>query len=65
MWIGRKITLGRHLQIGEITPSATGHQDFFTNLVGALQDQYVTPAASRSDATHKAGGTGTDDDQVR
>ena len=64
VWVGRYEVIRRDHVIGEITASATGHENFLADLVGFFQQQYTPPAAGRRDCTHQASSTRSDDDDV-
>ena len=52
------------LVIGKVTAAATGHQDFFTGLVGMIDDQHLSLPLARLDGAHQSGRAGADDEDV-
>jgi hypothetical protein len=49
--------LGRAMQIRKVATAATGHQDFFADSVGALENRDTSAARTRGDRAHKARST--------
>jgi hypothetical protein len=52
------------VQIGEIATPATGHQNFFTNLIAAIKHEYFSPTLTCRQGTKKTGCTATNDNTI-
>ena len=59
VWVARQEIAWLDHLIGEVAASATGHQDLFADLVGALQHQYPSPTLGRGKGAEQPGGAGT------
>jgi len=55
MRIRRQEIAAVDFEIGKVTSPPARHQDLFSNLVRALQDQYLASAITGSDRAHQAG----------
>ena len=64
MRIGRTVILGINVQIGEIATPATGHQNFFTNLIAAIEHPNFSPTLTRRQRTKKTGRTAANDNTI-
>ena len=65
MGIGRKVAVWGNVQVGEIAAAATRHQDFFADLVRAIQHGHAAAATGGRYGAHQAGGAGSENQRVR
>lgn len=52
------------VQVGEIAATATRHEYFFADLVGAFENNDLSTTIAGGNRTHEPGSTATDDDHV-
>ena len=62
--VGGEIPLGRGMKIGEIAPAAARDENFFSRLVGVVNQENLASALTRREGTHHACGAGSEYDGV-
>ena len=53
------------MQVGEIASPTARHKDFFTDLVGTLENDNTPPALAGRNRAHQAGGTSAKNDYIK
>jgi len=65
MRIRRDEVFGSAVNVGEVTASAAGYQDFLSCAFSALDDGHAASPLARFQSAHQAGGTCAEDDCVK
>lgn len=52
------------VEVGEVAPATSRHQDLLANPVGSLQNNHVAPTSRCSNGTHEAGCAATNNKDI-
>ena len=64
MWVSRDEVFGLTVEIGEITASAAGDENFFARLVSTFEDSDSAAAFAGLDGAEESGGSRAEDDGI-
>ena len=64
MRVGRKVAVGRGVDIGKVAPPAAGDQDLAANFIIVIEQQHPPSALAGGGGAEQPGGAGTEDDGV-